>query len=108
MGERQVLAKIVKNNGVEVARMELESHVTKEPVTAVISVGTKELPPKQGTGTFIYPVTGAKLTSRFGMRWGRMHYGIDLAIATGTKIRASDGGTVIFSGTAAHMDMLLR
>lgn len=108
MGERQVMAKIVKNNGVEVARMELESHVTKEPVTAVISVGTKELPPKQGTGTFIYPVTGAKLTSRFGMRWGRMHYGIDLAIATGTKIRASDGGTVIFSGYSGSYGYVVK
>ena len=88
--------------------MELESHVTKEPVTAVISVGTKELPPKQGTGTFIYPVTGAKLTSRFGMRWGRMHYGIDLAIATGTKIRASDGGTVIFSGYSGSYGYVVK
>lgn len=108
MGERQVVAKIVKNNGVEVARMELESQITKEPVTAVISVGTKALPPKQGMGTFIYPVTGAKLTSRFGTRWGRMHYGIDLAIATGTKIRASDGGTVIFSGYSGSYGYVVK
>ncbi len=108
MGERQVIAKLVKNNGVEVARMELESQITKEPVTAVISVGTKALPPKQGTGTFIYPVTGAKLTSRFGTRWGRMHYGIDLAIATGTKIRASDGGTVVFSGYSGSYGYVVK
>ena len=107
-GERQVVAKIVKNNGQEIARMELQSQITKEPVTAVIYVGTKELPPKQGTGTFIYPVTGAKLTSGFGSRWGRMHYGIDLAISTGTKIRASDGGTVIFSGYSGSYGYVVK
>lgn len=107
-GERQVLAKIVKNNGMEVARLELESQITKEPVTSVVLVGTKELPLRQGTGTFIYPVTGAKLSSGFGRRWGRMHYGIDLAISKGTKIRASDGGTVIFSGYSGSYGYVVK
>lgn len=97
-GERQVTAKIVRNNGTEIAKLELNSVITKEPVTAIIYKGTKALPPKKGTGTFIYPVSSYTLTSKFGTRWGRMHYGIDLAAPTGTKIRASDGGTVIFSG----------
>lgn len=107
-GEREVTAKIVRNNGQEVARMELNSKMLKEPVTAVIYMGTKELPPKQGTGTFIYPVSGAKLTSKFGTRWGRMHYGIDLAIATGTKIRASDGGTVTFAGYSGSYGYVVK
>ena len=107
-GQRQVTAKIVKNNGVEVARLELSSNIISSPVTEVIYMGTKALPPKQGTGTFIYPVTGARLSSKFGARWGRTHYGIDLAIATGTKIRASDGGTVIFSGYSGSYGYVVK
>ena len=97
-GERTVQARIVKNNGKEISRVELSSVVSKEPVKAVIYRGTKKMPPKQGTGTFIYPVTGARLSSKYGPRWGRMHNGIDLACPTGTYIRASDGGTVTFAG----------
>lgn len=107
-GEREVVAKIVKNNGVEIARLELQSKTLKDPVTEVIIIGTKALPPKQGTGTFIYPVTGAKLTSTFGSRWGSTHTGVDLACPTGTKIRASDGGTVTFAGYSGSYGYLVK
>jgi murein DD-endopeptidase MepM/ murein hydrolase activator NlpD len=96
-GQREVVAKIVRNNGKETAKMILEEKIISEPRGAVVLVGTKPPPPLQGTGSFIYPVSNYTLTSRFGMRWGRMHNGIDLAAPTGTKIRASDGGTVIFA-----------
>jgi len=55
-----------------------------------------------GTGAvsasgFIWPVNGV-VVSGFGMRWGRMHEGIDIAASTGTPIWAAAGGTVIWSG----------
>jgi murein DD-endopeptidase MepM/ murein hydrolase activator NlpD len=55
-----------------------------------------------GTGTpsaagFIWPVNGV-VVSGFGMRWGRMHEGIDITAPTGTPIWAAAGGTVIWSG----------
>jgi len=45
----------------------------------------------------IWPVSGP-VTSGFGMRWGRLHAGIDIAVAYGTPIHASAAGTVIFAG----------
>lgn len=107
-GERSVTSKVVRNNGLEVAKLELDSAITKQPVDAIIVKGTKALPAKKGTGKFIYPVTGYRLTSTFGQRWGRMHYGIDLACSTGTKIRAADGGTVKFSGYSGSYGYVVK
>jgi murein DD-endopeptidase MepM/ murein hydrolase activator NlpD len=46
---------------------------------------------------FIWPVNGV-VTSGFGMRWGRMHEGIDIAAPCGTAIRAAASGSIIFAG----------
>jgi murein DD-endopeptidase MepM/ murein hydrolase activator NlpD len=45
----------------------------------------------------IWPVRGP-VTSPFGMRWGRLHAGIDISVPIGTPIHAAKAGTVIFSG----------
>ncbi|MGA9760825.1 MAG: peptidoglycan DD-metalloendopeptidase family protein [Gaiellaceae bacterium] len=45
----------------------------------------------------IWPVQGV-LTSPFGMRWGRMHEGIDIGAPQGTPIYAAAGGTVNYAG----------
>jgi len=49
------------------------------------------------TAGFIWPVHGV-LTSGFGWRWGRMHEGVDLAVANGTPVVAAASGTVIVAG----------
>jgi murein DD-endopeptidase MepM/ murein hydrolase activator NlpD len=106
-GKREVVAEIVRNNGVEVSRNELSSEIISEPKSQVVLKGTKKVPPLIGTGSFIYPTRG-RLTSGYGTRWGRMHYGIDLAAPTGTKIRASDGGTVIYAGWDGALGYTVR
>lgn len=45
------------------------------------------------------PAVGA-FTSPYGMRWGVMHAGIDIANAVGTPILAATNGTVVDSGPA--------
>jgi murein DD-endopeptidase MepM/ murein hydrolase activator NlpD len=46
---------------------------------------------------FIWPVDGT-VVSGFGMRWGRIHEGIDIAAASGTPIWSAAAGTVIHAG----------
>jgi len=54
-------------------------------------------PIRQGSGHFIWPVNGP-VVSPFGMRWGRLHAGVDIAVPSGTPIRAAGGGTVAIAG----------
>jgi murein DD-endopeptidase MepM/ murein hydrolase activator NlpD len=44
---------------------------------------------------FIWPVNGP-IVSPFGMRWGRLHAGVDIAVPAGTPIRAAKAGTIAF------------
>ena len=54
-------------------------------------------PVKRGSGRLIWPISGP-LTSPFGMRWGRLHAGIDISAPDGTPIRAADSGRVVLLG----------
>ena len=54
-------------------------------------------PIRQGTGQLVWPVNGP-VVSPFGMRWGRLHAGVDIAVGSGTPIRAADSGRVVLMG----------
>ena len=54
-------------------------------------------PVRQGTGQLIWPVNGP-VVSPFGPRWGRLHAGVDIAVGSGTPIRAADSGSVVLMG----------
>jgi peptidoglycan DL-endopeptidase CwlO len=54
-------------------------------------------PVRQGSGSMIWPVNGP-VSSGFGMRWGRLHAGIDIPVPVGTGVRAADSGTVAIAG----------
>lgn len=51
-------------------------------------------PVRQGSGQLIWPVDGP-VVSGFGPRWGRLHAGIDIAVPSGTPIRAADSGSIV-------------
>ncbi|HYM58610.1 MAG TPA: peptidoglycan DD-metalloendopeptidase family protein [Solirubrobacteraceae bacterium] len=54
-------------------------------------------PVRPGSGGLIWPVNGP-IVSAFGMRWGRLHAGVDIAAAAGTAIRAAGSGSVVLLG----------
>lgn len=97
-GVQEITTSIIKVNGIQESENITNEVILIEPIAKQVSVGTLEELPKRALGSFIYPVSGARLSSGFGQRWGTLHKGIDLACSANTPIRASDGGTVVFSG----------
>ena len=53
-------------------------------------------PIQGGSSGMIWPVSGP-VTSPFGMRWGRLHAGIDIAVPSGTPIRAAKSGSIVLA-----------
>jgi murein DD-endopeptidase MepM/ murein hydrolase activator NlpD len=66
-------------------------------VASALSGAQAPGPVKQGSGQLVWPVNGP-VVSPFGMRWGRLHAGIDIAVGSGTAIRAADSGNVVLLG----------
>ena len=97
-GISEIESIVTEQNGIQIAKEVLSEKVITEPVTKLVTTGTQDPPPKQGTGYFINPLPGSMITSRFGTRAGGFHRGQDMAKASGSSIKAADGGTVLFAG----------
>jgi murein DD-endopeptidase MepM/ murein hydrolase activator NlpD len=89
---------------VRVSRGRLEDELAAEEaasaqVTAQLqgTAGHAPVGPIRQGSHFIWPVNGP-VVSPFGMRWGRLHAGVDIAVPSGTPIRAAGGGTVAIAG----------
>lgn len=99
-GSQQMTYKITKQNGYVVTEELVNKDIIKEAVSSIVMKGTKVVL-GEGSGRFAMPVSGSRLTSKFGKRWGRMHNGLDLV---GNKsIMASDTGVVEFVGTKSGL-----
>lgn len=106
-GFRKVVAEESYVNDKEVQRTILKEEVLKEAVPKIVERGTK-VPP-----TYIRPLTGGRITSKFGYRQrptagaSTNHKGVDIATPTGTTIKASSGGTVTHAGWASGYGYLV-
>ncbi len=89
---------VTEQNGREINREEISRNVKSEPQSEVVLVGTQTPPPKVGSGVFINPLPASTISSAYGSRSGGFHRGLDMAKASGSDIKAADGGTVIYSG----------
>ncbi len=115
-GVQKVTQEIVYIDGVEVSRTVIDRETLVEPVDKIVVVGTKKTtttrynagggsfsstakpnPNVNGTGRFTWPLPGVNsISSYYGMRWGRLHSGIDISCSGvyGRTIVAADAGTV--------------
>lgn len=94
IGEKVVTYLVTKENRIVTAKEVLQETIIREPVTEVVARGTSAAP-NYGIGRFIWPLASkGTITSGFGPRWGKMHYGVDIASPAGTPIRAADSGVV--------------
>lgn len=96
-GETKYLINLVKHDGKIVKEEIIKEEVLLEPVDQLVVQGTRELPKTAATGAFLMPTRG-RVSSRYGPRSGRMHYGLDIAASSGTPIKAADGGKVVYAG----------
>jgi murein DD-endopeptidase MepM/ murein hydrolase activator NlpD len=115
-GELEIVADIYKENGIQSAKEILSETVLKEPVTKIVYRGTKDPPPRIGTGTFDYPYNTSRghVTSDFGMRYHpiykdyRRHTGVDIAMSSGSIIGSADGGKVVYSGYNGGYGLMIK
>ena len=103
-GEQLVTMRTTFTDGVQTDAVQTDSKVIKEAVDEVIVKGSnKSTSSSSGSasGSFMWPVPYThSISSYYEWRWGRMHWGIDIADSGiyGQDIVASDGGTVTFAG----------
>ena len=95
-GRRAVLARITDHeHALEGDVAELQAEIAEQlSGISVLPAG----PVQGGSSGLIWPVNGV-VVSGFGMRWGSMHEGVDIAVPSGTPIRAAASGTVAMAGS---------
>jgi murein DD-endopeptidase MepM/ murein hydrolase activator NlpD len=94
-GLKKVTIQVTKVNGLMTDEKLFDEEIIDKPVTAKVKKGTKVVQ-GEGTGKFAWPVVSPTITSTFGIRWGKLHKGIDI---TGNKnIMAADNGKISETG----------
>lgn len=95
-GKKTLIKEIQMENSKLVSTRIFSEKIIALPKNKVILQGNKN-PIVASTGALFTPSRGA-ISSPFGMRWGKMHEGLDIAASMGDPIYAALDGTVSFSG----------
>jgi murein DD-endopeptidase MepM/ murein hydrolase activator NlpD len=97
-GEEQITARIKMVNGLLDNREIVKTEELRPPTAAVVRMGTARTPDDILVASAILPPGVGVITSHFGPRWGRFHYGIDVSSPLGTPVHAYKSGTVAYTG----------
>ncbi|MFZ3577699.1 peptidoglycan DD-metalloendopeptidase family protein [Virgibacillus sp. DJP39] len=96
-GKKSVRYAFEFTNGTQTKKKVIEETITLEPRKKIVIKGTKVIS-SRGTGNLHWPTIGGYVSSNVGMRWGRMHKGIDIARPSNRAILAADNGVVVAAG----------
>ncbi len=123
-GLKEVTKVVISENGQTVDEKIISSETIKEPVQQTILAGTKNYDgygggnavADEGTSrcegatykTLKDPVDKIQITSKFGPRWGRIHYGLDMGAPMGSNIYAADDGIVYYAGYCGGYGNLVK
>lgn len=97
-GFRNAVALVTYRNDKELKKEIVKEEILMEAIPKIVERGTK-IPP-----TYIKPISGGRLTSRFGRRTSptrgasSSHKGVDWGVPRGTAVVAASGGTVTKAG----------
>ncbi len=83
------------------AQVRLQEVAASRAARAEAQAAAEEAAREAARPKAVVPVEGARLTSRFGSRWGTFHYGIDLAAPMRTPEYAAMDGVVLRAGSAS-------
>lgn len=103
-GSKNVTYSVSYIGGKEVERTAVSEVITKEPITQVVIIGTRQMSEEEkrtmSHGTYIWPFRG-KVSSEYSWRLNgshnEFHKGMDICGKMGDDIMASDGGEVTFA-----------